>query len=246
MSRLLDSPIGPWTKIADYPYPVIEIEKPFAGDVKVSQMFLNSNRRYRRRYDKTTKKWREAKTRELGMHAGVDFSLSDRTILFAPVSGEFRFGFQPRAAGIYAKIIMTVYEPTIEVVMFHLSDVLFDGSAFVPAGIPVALSGNTGYSTGPHLHLEVRESRSKIPYAFKFKDPPVTSEERLSRWRDSVKLAHPDYDAAFSACLRAIQIAELDPLGLFVGNINLSRVKALVDSLVSGGKPAKNKIQPSP
>ena len=43
----------------------------------------------------------------------------------------------------------------------HLSEILVEAGQAVVAGQAVGLSGDTGHSTGPHLHFEIR--RDGVP-----------------------------------------------------------------------------------
>ena len=44
----------------------------------------------------------------------------------------------------------------------HASLVLVPSGLNVPAGHPILLSGNTGHSTGPHLHLQIRNAHGQL------------------------------------------------------------------------------------
>ena len=55
----------------------------------------------------------------------------------------------------------------IECLYGHLSTILVSEGDFIPAGTVVAISGNTGKSKGPHLHLRIRkEGKSVDPKPF--------------------------------------------------------------------------------
>ncbi len=90
-------------------------------------------------------------TRRVRPHNGVDFGIPTGTPIIAPSDGVVEhIAYQARGAGRYIKIrhghITTVY--------MHLSKTLVRVGQSVKKGERIALSGNTGASTGPHLHYE--------------------------------------------------------------------------------------------
>ena len=55
----------------------------------------------------------------------------------------------------------------IECLYGHLSTILVHEGDVIPAGTVVGISGNTGKSTGPHLHLQIRvDGKSVDPKPF--------------------------------------------------------------------------------
>ncbi|WP_428982058.1 murein DD-endopeptidase MepM [Mannheimia indoligenes] len=90
-------------------------------------------------------------TGRISPHKGVDYGLPIGTPIIAPSDGVVEHvAYQARGAGRYIKIkhghITTVY--------MHLSKTLVKPGQSVKKGERIALSGNTGGSTGPHLHYE--------------------------------------------------------------------------------------------
>ncbi|HGO5822431.1 TPA: murein DD-endopeptidase MepM [Mannheimia haemolytica] len=90
-------------------------------------------------------------TGRISPHKGVDYGVPVGTPIIAPSDGTVEHvAFQARGAGRYIKIkhghITTVY--------MHLSKTLVKPGQSVKKGERIALSGNTGGSTGPHLHYE--------------------------------------------------------------------------------------------
>lgn len=90
-------------------------------------------------------------TKRVRPHNGVDFGVPTGTPIIAPSDGVVEHvAFQTKGAGHYIKIrhghITTVY--------MHLSKSLVKVGQTVRKGERIALSGNSGGSTGPHLHYE--------------------------------------------------------------------------------------------
>ncbi len=91
-------------------------------------------------------------THRVRPHKGVDFSLRRGTAVIAPADGVVtRVAYQRNGAGKYIKI---KHGSRYETVYMHLSRQLVRTGQRVKKGQRIAYSGNTGRSTGPHLHYE--------------------------------------------------------------------------------------------
>ncbi|MDR0733548.1 MAG: peptidoglycan DD-metalloendopeptidase family protein [Dysgonamonadaceae bacterium] len=87
-------------------------------------------------------------------HYGVDIKLQVGDTIFAAFEGKVRVCSYER--GGYGNYLVIRHPNGLETVYGHLSDFLVDIDENVEAGQPVALGGNTGRSTGSHLHFEFR------------------------------------------------------------------------------------------
>lgn len=88
------------------------------------------------------------------MHKGVDLKLNVGDTVRSAFDGRVRVrNFERRGYGNYVVIRHT---NDLETVYGHLSAFLVQDGDYVRAGQPIALGGNTGRSTGPHLHFETR------------------------------------------------------------------------------------------
>lgn len=88
------------------------------------------------------------------MHKGVDIKLNVGDTVRAAFDGRVRItNFERRGYGNY---VVVRHTNDLETVYGHLSGFLVKNGDYVKAGDPIALGGNTGRSTGPHLHFETR------------------------------------------------------------------------------------------
>jgi murein DD-endopeptidase MepM/ murein hydrolase activator NlpD len=92
-------------------------------------------------------------TAERVMHLGVDVSAREGTQVLAPARGVVVYA-GPR--GAYGNMIAIDHDNGIVTHYAHLSLVLVKVGETVERGQHVGNVGNTGRSTGPHLHYEVR------------------------------------------------------------------------------------------
>jgi len=98
-------------------------------------------------------------------HGGIDFGVPEGTPVYAVTDGVVdATNFDAPGFGNYIK---TLNSDGTENFFGHLSRKLVEGGARVKAGDIVGYSGNTGSSTGPHLHFEVRKDANKLdPMAY--------------------------------------------------------------------------------
>lgn len=93
-------------------------------------------------------------------HQGIDIAAPTGTPVLAAAEGEvLRTGNQP--AG-YGRFIEVRHANGLTSFYGHLSSVdVTDGDRLV-AGQQIGRVGSTGYSTGPHLHFEIRRGSAKM------------------------------------------------------------------------------------
>jgi len=92
--------------------------------------------------------------RRFRFHYGVDLRLKVGDSVRCAFSGKVRIiDYEARGYGNY---IVIRHNNGLETVYGHLSAVLVKMNQTVKAGQLIALGGNTGHSTGPHLHFETR------------------------------------------------------------------------------------------
>jgi len=93
------------------------------------------------------------KYRDMEFHSGVDVSCPRGSEVLAARDGKVIFtGFE----GGYGKLVVLQHECGYRSYYGHLSRPLVKPGDTVKRGAVIALSGNTGRTTGPHLHFEVR------------------------------------------------------------------------------------------
>ncbi|PJG84518.1 murein DD-endopeptidase MepM [Conservatibacter flavescens] len=91
-------------------------------------------------------------TGRISPHKGVDFSVPIGTPIIAPADGVVeKVAYQGNGAGRY---IILRHGREYQTVYMHLSKALVKTGQNIKKGERIALSGNTGRSTGPHLHYE--------------------------------------------------------------------------------------------
>jgi len=92
--------------------------------------------------------------RRYRFHYGTDMRLNIGDTVRSAFSGKVRIiDYEARGYGNY---IVVRHENGLETVYGHLSAALVNLNQKVKAGEMIAYGGNTGHSTGPHLHFETR------------------------------------------------------------------------------------------
>jgi murein DD-endopeptidase MepM/ murein hydrolase activator NlpD len=92
-------------------------------------------------------------TSERTMHLGVDVSAREGTNVFAPAQAVVVYAGQ---RGAYGNMIALDHGNGIVTHYAHLQKILVEVGEKVTRGQHIGDVGNTGRSTGPHLHYEVR------------------------------------------------------------------------------------------
>ncbi len=93
------------------------------------------------------------------MHYGIDFAVPRGTPIAAAGPGVVTFvGWR----GAYGKVVEIDHGEGLTTLYAHMDKQAVKRKQKISAGSTIGLSGNTGRSTGPHLHFEMRVSNKPL------------------------------------------------------------------------------------
>ena len=92
-----------------------------------------------------------------GSHGGVDFGAAEGTPVKAALAGTVTDteAIKTKSGCQYGKFVLIKHANGLSTIYGHLSQVSVTPGQTISTGQVVGYSGNTGYSTGPHLHFGV-------------------------------------------------------------------------------------------
>ncbi|MES1209745.1 MAG: M23 family metallopeptidase, partial [Pseudomonadota bacterium] len=118
-------------------------------------------------------------TGDVRFHSGVDLRASEGAPIRAVAGGIVR---EAGHRGGYGNVVEIDHGDGTSTLYAHASAVLVAKGQRVDEGQPVALVGQTGQATGPHLHFELR--RHDHPVDPLRRDPSPSIVRALNRYRE--------------------------------------------------------------
>lgn len=92
-------------------------------------------------------------------HRGVDISAPSGSPVYAAADGKVSFAGRN---GGYGKCIRISHKNSYKTFYAHLSKILVKSGEYIEQGDVIGYEGNTGQSTGPHLHFEIMKGRVPV------------------------------------------------------------------------------------
>ena len=122
--------------------------------------------------------------RDSTQHKGIDIGLKWGDKVVAALDGMVRFASR---SGGYGNVIIIRHYNGLETVYAHLSKIKVKPGQIISAGQLIGLGGNTGHTTGPHLHFEVRFKGVAInpKYLISFSDDGLLCDKlviKMTKW----------------------------------------------------------------
>lgn len=123
------------------------------------------------------------------MHNGLDLKVNIGDTIVAAFDGKVRIVKYERRG--YGKYVVIRHDNGLETVYGHFSKQLVEENQLVKAGEVIGLGGNTGRSTGSHLHFETRFLGIAINpiYMFDFPKQDIVADTYTFRKAKGVKRA---------------------------------------------------------
>ncbi|MGJ8526643.1 hypothetical protein LMG33818_002399 [Halomonadaceae bacterium LMG 33818] len=119
-------------------------------------------------------------THVVAPHNGTDFAMPVGTVIKAPSDGIVKSVTNAPNSG---QFLVITHEDNITTKYLHLSKALVKQGQQVKMGTPVALSGDTGRVTGPHLHYEVWvDNQPQDPMTVPLPHHPVLTGDSLKKF----------------------------------------------------------------
>lgn len=94
-----------------------------------------------------------------GLHTGLDIAADEGTGIVAAYNGVVKDTGYGEKKGNF---VLMEHTDGTQTLYCHCSEVLVSEGSVIRAGELIALVGNTGWSTGPHLHFEIRSDGSSV------------------------------------------------------------------------------------
>lgn len=133
-----------WDQVKLNPYNIATLELPDTMEINLEGACIPHDGRITSKYG-----WRRNR-----MHRGIDIKVYTGDTIRAAFDGKIRITrYERRGYGYY---VVIRHDNGLETLYGHLSKFLVEPDQRVKAGEPIALGGNTGRSTGSHLHFEIR------------------------------------------------------------------------------------------
>lgn len=89
-------------------------------------------------------------------HNGIDIATPMRTPILAPADGTIGYVVTNDAGGL--QVAIDIKDLDLRIGFAHLDEATVRNGQLVHKGDIIAYTGNSGRSTGPHLHLTVKDS----------------------------------------------------------------------------------------
>ncbi|MEA1917318.1 MAG: M23 family metallopeptidase [Campylobacterota bacterium] len=99
-------------------------------------------------------------------HTGIDLRATMKTPVYATADGVVEFAGYNKGSG-YGNLVIIDHNYGFKTLYGHLKKTAVKSATFIKKGTLIGYSGNSGLSSGPHLHYEIRFiQQSKNPFWF--------------------------------------------------------------------------------
>lgn len=98
--------------------------------------------------------------RKSGVHKGIDIAGDVGEPVFAIANGEVIYASDGMSG--YGNVVIVRHDQNLTSLYAHNSELKVHQGDQVKQGFQIALLGNTGHSTGPHVHFEIRDGATPI------------------------------------------------------------------------------------
>ena len=125
-------------------------------------------------------------------HRGIDLRAKRKTPVYATADGVVKF-VESRNRGNFGRVVKISHNYGFETVYGHLNKTNVKLGDIVKKGDIIALSGNSGRSTGPHLHYEIKYAsmvlnpKNFMKWNLKTYET-IFSKERRVKWESLINL----------------------------------------------------------
>lgn len=143
------------------------------------------------------------------MHGGIDFGTPVGTPVYATADGVVEWAAYHQSSG-YGKMVRVIHNYGFSTVYGHLDRIEVNSGNYVRRGDLLGYSGNTGISTGPHLHYEVRHLNRRLDpstflrWSITEYDSLFANEDRVE-WESLVEIIRSKAQAAERPSLLPVQ-----------------------------------------